>query len=47
VRERQPAELEVDRDETTIEIVVKLSEASVETFADFSALERAGSSVDS
>ena len=46
VRERQPAQLEVDRDETAVEIVVKLSEASVESFADFPALERARSSVD-
>jgi hypothetical protein len=47
VRQRQPAQLEVDRDETTIEIVVELSEASVESFADLPALKRARSSVDS
>jgi hypothetical protein len=46
VRQRQPAQLEVDRDEATVEIVVQLSEASVESFADFPTLERAGSSVD-
>jgi hypothetical protein len=47
VRQRQPAQLEVDRDETTIEIVVELSEAGVESFADLPALERARSGVDS
>jgi hypothetical protein len=46
VRQRQPAQLEVDRDETTVEIVVQLGEACIETFADFPALERARSSVD-
>ena len=46
VRERQPAQLEVDRDETTVKIVVELSKASVESFADFPALERARGSVD-
>jgi hypothetical protein len=47
VRQRQPAQFEVNRDETAVEIVVELSKASVESFADFSALERARGSVDS
>ena len=46
VRERQPAQLEVDRNETAVEIVVKLSKAGVESFANFPALKRARSSVD-
>jgi hypothetical protein len=47
VRQRQPSKFEVDRDETTIEIVVELSKASVESFANLPALKRARSSVDS
>jgi hypothetical protein len=47
VRQRQPSELEVDRDETAIEVVVELSKAGVESFANLPALERARSSVDS
>jgi hypothetical protein len=46
VRQRQPAQLEVDRDETTVEIVVELSKAGVESLAHLPALERAGSGVD-
>ena len=46
VRQRQPAKLEVDGDETAVEIVVELGEASVETFANLSALEGARSGVD-
>lgn len=45
VRQRQPTQLEVDRDETAIEVVVELSEASIETFADLPALEGARSGV--
>ena len=46
VRQRQPAELEVDRDETAVKVVVELCEASVESFANLSALEGARGGVD-
>jgi hypothetical protein len=46
VRQRQPTQLEVDRDETAIEVVVELSKAGVESFANLPTLERARSSVD-
>jgi hypothetical protein len=46
VRQRQPAQLEVDRDETAVEIVVELSEAGVKSFTDFLALKRARGSID-
>ena len=42
----QPAELEVDRDKSTVEIMVETCKASVESFADLLALERARGGVD-
>ena len=42
----QPAELEVDRDKSTVEIMVETCKASVESFADLLTLERARGGVD-
>lgn len=47
LRERSPGKHEVDRGETHVEVVVKIGEGAVELGADFLALERATSSVDS
>lgn len=46
VRQRQPAELEVDRDKTTVEVVVELCETGIESFANLSALKGARGGVD-
>jgi hypothetical protein len=46
VRQGQPAELEVDGDKAAVEVVVELCKASVESFADLSALKRARGGVD-
>lgn len=46
MRQRQPAELEVDRDEATVKIVVEVCESSVKSFANLPALKRARSGVD-
>jgi hypothetical protein len=46
VGQGQPAELEVDRDETAVEVVVEFCKAGVESFADLLALERARGGVD-
>jgi hypothetical protein len=46
VRQRQPAKLEVDGNKAAVEVMVELCEASVKSFADLLALERARGSVD-
>lgn len=46
MRQGQPSKLEVDRDKATVEVMVELCKASVESFADLLTLERARGGVD-
>jgi hypothetical protein len=46
VWKRQPAKLEIDRNEPAVKIVKRLRETSIKLFANFLALQRVGCSVD-